>query len=894
MKSYGRTAARYSAGSPPVITKSTSQTQSVNQPISQDILPKVPAADACEINAAARNWQSSSVYDAHGYDAAPSTWIRPSGRRGDRFHLELEHDEARLKPTRSAGRRWARRIVLAGGGIASAVLVVITLLAAAELHYVYFDRHNLPDLRLFVRTDLPTIGRVYDAGGRPLIEMAHERREIVRYEDIPPIVRDAILAAEDKRFFTHEGVDYFSLPRVLTKVRIGSVAKRLIRGHRYDEANAAALFPQGGSTITQQLVRGTFLVDMAAREDSNQLHHTGFVAALLSTVMGARAVNMLVRKQEEIRLSLWLEQEMETMFGSKRRAKEEILARYANLVYLGDGQYGFARAAKHYFGKPLNTFTVDDADKAALLAGIAKAPRYYAPNAVDTERVLRRRNQTLALMQTNGFLSPEATRQARQRPLERALHDTDQALSATKVPEAPGTAAVVGHVLEELTARYPDLDVEDLLQGRIQVHATINTRMQNIVDEALEHGLSRYEQRYPESRGLIQGAVVLMQNSDGRILAETGGRRVFNGRAATYTDYNRVTQSLRQPGSAMKPIVYLAAFQHGGFTLDTLVPDWPTSVPDGPTSLPHWVSNYDDRFKGLMPVRRALAESRNTVAVRISKLIGIDRVLQTARSLGIHTPLKPYAVTALGTSEMNLLELANAYRAIASGIAAEPYVIQAVVGPSGDLVAETRREPSPVPFDDAALALVQEGLRGVVRMPTGTARALGPERFPIAVMGKTGTTDEFRDAIFVGSTYGPDGLTAAIRIGFDDNRTLGSKETGGRLALPVFRELMLEVYGDGVAPEFPEAIDERIAAALLPQRVPFGDGVVSGESFWPSENAAAAGDGWVMPVENTSVAQVSSAQEDLLLVKTDRIPEVQYGQGKTPSIGWQYRAETQR
>jgi penicillin-binding protein 1A len=723
---------------------------------------------------------------------------------------------ARGSPDHSGGSRWNRRVILLliCGGIVAAASVLAPLLAVAEFHHVYFNRHNLPDLGPFTRFEFPTIGHVYDAGGRPLIELAREYREIARYEDIPPIVRGAILAAEDKRFFSHNGVDYFSVPRVLGKIRGGMLVGRLLRGGRHDEVDGATLFPQGGSTITQQLVRGNFLRRLTTQENSYQLRPTGLVAHMLSSVMGARSVNMLARKREEMRLSLWLEQEMRDRFGSKRRAKEEILARYASFVHMGNGQYGFARAAEYYFGRRLTTFTADDADKAALLAGIAKSPRDYAPSARDTGRVLRRRNQTLTLMRANGFISLEAAAEAKGRPLQIVRQDTRQALQAP---------ALIEHVLQEFKARHADLSVEDLLQGRIHVYATADARVQHIVNEALEHGLGRYEQRHPKARGTIQGAVVVLQNRDGRVLAETGGRQVFNGRSAAYTDYNRVTQSLRQPGSAMKPIVYLAAFRHGGFTLGTLVPDEPIGVPDGEARPLKWISNDDGHFKGLIPIRQALAESRNAVAMWITEQIGIDSVLRTSRSLGIRTPLERYPTTALGASEMNLLELANAYRAMASGIVAEPYVIHAVVRDSGEVVAPTRRDPRSTSIDAAGLSLIQEGLRGVVRLPTGTAHALASRGFPIAVMGKTGTTSDFRDAIFVGSTYGPDGITAAVRIGFDDNRSLGSRETGGRLALPVFQELMLGVYRDkivGAAPAFPARMEERITAFLLPPDTP--------------------------------------------------------------------------
>jgi membrane peptidoglycan carboxypeptidase len=346
------------------------------------------------------------------------------------------------------------------------------------------------------------------------------------------------------------------------------------------------------------------------------------------------------------------------------------------------------------------------------------------------------------------------------------------------------------------------------------VNSTVDARAQRIVNDALRHGLERYEQRHPGARGVTQGSVVVLKNRDGSILAEVGGREMYRGRASSYSDFNRVTESLRQPGSVMKPIVYLAAFGHGDFTLETLVPDEPISVPNGSAIDVKWISNYDGQFKGLIPMREALAESRNAVAIWITTQIGIDAVLKTARSLGVQTPLQRYATTALGASEVNLLELATAYRTIASGVVAAPYVIRRIVRDSGDVMAETEHRGRPVSVDAGALSLIQEGLRGVVRIPTGTAHALDSRGFPIAVMGKTGTTNDFRDALFVGSTYGLEGITVAVRIGFDDNRSLGAKETGGRVALPVFQELMLRMYRDKIAgpvPSFPPQMEQRIA-----------------------------------------------------------------------------------
>jgi penicillin-binding protein 1A len=671
-------------------------------------------------------------------------------------------------------------------------------LGAWVLYGLYADRGPVPDLGPLLRFEFPTIGHVYDAQGQPLIELAREQRQITAYEDIPPVVRDAILAAEDSRFFSHHGVDYLSLPRVLGKLRLN--------------VSGRPMFPQGGSTITQQLVRGVFLPDRMALERGGALSSDGLAARALAWAIGPRNVNMLLRKREEIRLTVRVEARMRDHFGSTRLAKEAIFARYASFVYMGKGQYGFARAAEYYYGRPLSTLTTADAGLAASLAGIMKAPRDYAPTAGETERLLRRRNQVLALMGARGALTPDAVAAAQQRPLQPVVPRAVPAVQAS---------GVIQHVLEELTVSHPDLGIEDLLQGDIQVHATVDARVQRIASDALEQGLDAYERRHPRARGLVQGSIVVLQNRDGSVLAEVGGRQVYRERAASYSDFNRVGQSRRQPGSAMKPLVYLAAFQHGGFTLETWVPDEPISVPDGGAGELKWIRNYDGQFKGPMPAREALAQSRNAVAIWITDRIGIDAVLATSTGLGVETPLQRYATTALGASEVTLIELATAYRTIASGLLAPPRVIRQIVGRSGTAIGRNPPSPVPAPFDPAALALVREGLRGVVRMPSGTAHALAARSFPIAVMGKTGTTSEFRDALFVGSTYGPDGITVAVRIGFDDNRSLGPGETGSRVALPVFRDVMLAVYRDGLvgpAPPFPPQIEAGITTYL--QRPP--------------------------------------------------------------------------
>ncbi len=712
------------------------------------------------------------------------------------LHLRLVR---RLRATRRVASRlraaaWRRPVRLAA---ALAAVASVLFPTTWIVHHVYFDRSGLPDLEPFIRFEPPTTGVVRDVHGQVLIELAREYRRVVTYDEVPLILRQAIMAAEDKSFFSHSGVDYRALPRVIQKTAVRSMAEWWKGGH-----GLRLLLPQGGSTITQQLVRGYFLQNLTSRADGDAVFHAGLAPPrLLSAVLGASAMNKLLRKMEEVRLTLWLEREMRKRYGSQEQAKREIFARYASFIYLGNGRYGFAAASEYYFGKSLSSYTTADAGNAALLAAISKSPQDYAP-VTGSRRPLVRRNQILALMARNGYIPQSLAKRCQGDPIRVV------AVSPFKT-DAP---AAIEHVLDELTRRGGTrFGIEDLFQGRIVVRSTIDARVQTIVNEALERGLASYEKRHAGAKGLIQGSVVVLGNADAAVIAESGGRRVFNQRDARYSDYNRATGSLRQPGSAMKPLVYLAAFE-SGMGLDTEVPDEPIEMPAADAGgIVKWVANYDNEFKGPIPVRQALAESRNAVAVWITQEIGVDAVIRTAHRMGIRSPLQPYLSTALGASEVRLLELADAYRAIASGVLAEPYVIDRVTDVSGDGLYKAPRGGRAI--SSAALRSIQEGLRGVVRLPDGTAHSLDARDFPVPVMGKTGTTSDFRDALFVGSTYGAAGITVAVRVGFDDNRPLGSRETGGRTALPIFREIMLRVYKDqlvGRVPRFPREIEAGI------------------------------------------------------------------------------------
>ncbi len=742
----------------------------------------------------------------------PTLIARPQDRYGTELAepatvQETPRPRLLLRRVRAAAtrlrERWGRAIMLT---LCVAVLPPAAIGALLAGH-VYLDRSHVPNLDAFIRFDLPVTGEVRDAQGHVLIEMAHQYRRVVSYDEVPIILRQAILAAEDKNFFSHGGVEYRSLPRVAQKTIEYTVA-----AWRKGGPGSQVRFPQGGSTLTQQLVRGYFLSDETRREGGKELLHRGIGLRLLSVVLGVSASNQLCRKLEEVRLAFWLEEQMRKRYGSQERAKREIFARYASFIYLGNGRYGFAAASEFYFNKRLGTYTQEDAGKAALLVGISKSPREYAPVA-GAAKPLRRRNEILARMARNGDISATIEK----------MCQGEAVVTAVRNPTETAAPAAIQNIFKELSLLDEGrFSLDDLVQGRIVVSSTVDGRVQAIVNEALENGLAQYEKRHPKAKGLIQGSVVVLQNGDAAILAQAGGRRTYNDRAARYFDLNRVTGSLRQAGSAWKPLVYLAAFA-SGLTLDSPVLDGPIGVPMGSNGEIKWIANYDRQFKGAIPLRQALAESRNTVAVRITGAIGLEKVIWLAKALGIRTPIQPYITTALGASEVRLLELASIYRAMASGILAEPHAVSRVTDPSGSVLYEAPRASRDIGsagLGVAELSEIQEGLRSVVRLPSGTANALDRRDFPIPVMGKTGTTTDFKDALFVGSTYGPSGITVAVRIGFDDNHTMGNRETGGRAALPIFREVMLRIYKDalvGPVPRFPDRMERRIDAYLAEQ-----------------------------------------------------------------------------
>ena len=663
-------------------------------------------------------------------------------------------------------------------------LISIGLIA----HYIFYNRDNVPDLQSFVNFDVPQIGVIYDAREKPIINLAREYRLIIRPSEITVPVRNAFLSAEDKDFYQHNGVDWDALLLRAVGRNSNSSLRTLIQ-----KGEITIIVQQGASTITDQIV-GLYY-----------RNHINYTVNKTESSSWSLLPRRYLIKLEELRLAIWLEAELAKpqYFGSKLRTKDEILARFLSYTYFRK-VYGIKAASLYYFKKEVSQLNHGEA---ALLAGIVKNPSRYAPTSDFSENLNRisRRNEILDLMVKNNYLSSNESEKFKQE--NPPLPEDKRGFT-----DAP---SVVGNILQELSLT--GVNTDNLFDGRVKIFSTSDLEIQKITNDALEEGLRLFEGRHLEGKDIIQGSVIVLRNSDAAILAEVGGRKNYKSKGLVYSDLDRARHSLRQPGSAFKPFVFFAAITHF-WTLEDTIPDIPLFLYMGPNRPRHIIHNYDGKYKGSVTLRRALFESRNAATVGLTLQVGgIKDIISIAKVLGIKTELQPYVTTAIGASEVNLLELANAYRAMASGMLAEPYIIRKVTGNANEVIFEANLQTIVAPFYEAHLELIQEGLRGTVRIPGGTAYSLTLENFPVPVMGKTGTTNDFRDALFVGSTYGPTGITVAVRIGYDDNRKLGGSETGAKAALPVFKTIVREIYGRNLvepAANFPDQIEKSIDAYI--------------------------------------------------------------------------------
>lgn len=694
-----------------------------------------------------------------------------------------------------------------------AVLGVVAALGFGLAVYAAWLFHDLPDAARIAEYRPPTSTRVYAWDGTLIGEFSKERRIFVPYDEIPPVVVHAFLAAEDRNFFQHGGIDVAGMGRAM-----GKNALNFARGRRLE----------GGSTITQQVAKNVLL-----NADQN-----------------------LGRKLKEAILARRLENVLD---------KKQILELYLNEIFLGYRSNGVASAAFNYFGKPLNQLSLAEA---AYLAALPKGPNNYHP-LKHKDYAIRRRNWIIGQMEESHWVTPAEAREAEAQDLVVQL-----APERAKYKDANYFVAEVRQRVQKMVPQFDERGyyLRTTLDSRLQTQAQAslikgleaydrrhgwrgafdhvasadgwerdpgfrspppersNWRTAR-VDEAgggvsfhlagggegrldpkdvdwakhgkgvLKSGDLIFVERQPNGAyGLrqipaVNGALVAIDPWTGRVLAMVGGY------SASLNTFNRATQAMRQPGSAFKPFVYATALEHDQFTPASIVLDAPISLvgANGSTWTP---ANYEGGSLGPVPIRKGLELSRNQMTVRLAQQVGMRKIVDNAKKFGVVDEMAPVLSMALGSGETTPFKLTAAYAIFANGgRRITPHLIEEVQNPKGEPVykADLRRcsgcdddadsdSPKLTPVGDQVLDpitayQVTSMLEGVVQRGTATAaRVLGR---PLA--GKTGTTNDYRSAWFVG--YSPS-LVVGVFVGFDDNRSLGEGETGAQAAVPIFIDFM--------------------------------------------------------------------------------------------------------
>jgi penicillin-binding protein 1A len=696
--------------------------------------------------------------------------------------------------------------------IARQALLVAAFLVAALLGtlsgvlFVYAG--DLPQISALDNYAPSTITRVLAANGEVIGEFATERRVVVGYDDVAPVLRQAILAAEDQTFDQHFGL---SIPRIVVALVKDLLERRLAAG---------------ASTLTQQLARNLFLTYEKTWE----------------------------RKIKEVILAVQIE---------KRYTKREIFTMYVNQIYFGHGAYGVEAAARLYFGKSARDVTLEEA---ALIAGIIQGNVRQSPY-VNPEAALRRRNYALTRMAEAGYITAAQAEAAKAKPIVTVgLPSGDDSLAPFYVEEvrkhleatygarrlyesglvvhtpldvrlqaAANTALREGlrrldkrrgfrrparNVLDEgrdpATFTHPSwgrrLEAGQIVPAvvtaveparmTVRVGGASGTidrqgfgwtgrsdarrlvRAGDLVEvriEALDDARTSFSGRL-EQEPLVEGAVLAIENRSGRILAMVGGYSFARSR------FNRAVQAFRQLGSTFKVVVYTAAIDRG-YTPATILVDLPVSYPAGPGQPPYAPTNYDHQWEGPITLRRALEQSRNVPAVRVMDQLGPKQVIAYAKRFGFTSPMEPYLSLALGAAEATLLEATSAFSVFPNqGVRMRPYQILKVVDRDGNVLEENRPEPSDAIRADTAYVMTSL-LQGVVER--GTAARAASLGWPLG--GKTGTTDDFSDAWFIG--FDPD-ITVGVWVGHDQKKPLGPGESGAVAALPIWMDVMKAWIGD--------------------------------------------------------------------------------------------------
>lgn len=601
----------------------------------------------------------------------------------------------------------------------SSIAIALFLTAGYVAWFSYDVTAGLPDSTAVREIgDMAQSTTLYDSKDQPVFTIFKEQRIEVPLDRISPNFLKAVISVEDQRFYEHSGVD---------AIRVAAAALRNLQEGRRAE---------GGSTITQQLARQSFL----SRDKTYR------------------------RKLKEVILAA----QIESLYS-----KEEILALYLNKVYFGDGLYGVEAASRGYFGKPASDLSVAEA---ALLAGLIQSPSSYAPT-VNLDRAIARRNVVLSAMASTGAIDAEEA--------ERAKKAEVKLQNALEIRETFGLY-FKEQVRKELVDRF---GWQRVYQGGLKVYTTMDSELQRAAEALVERGIadieSRREFKYPtrkdqgppkdgQAPGYLQGALVSLDPTNGHVLALVGGRDFNESR------FNRATQARRQSGSAFKPFVYATAIE-AGYS--------PASVITGlnepiDTLQGKWVPEDEHSTATSMTLRTALRTSSNRAAVQLLNAVGIQKAVGYAEKLNVGTPPSVPSM-ALGSSDVTLLALTAAYGAFAAkGTVRQPTLIRRVEDSDGNVLWEANSEGRQV-ISEATAYLMADMLADVI--DHGTAYRARQVGFSLPAAGKTGTTNDYLDAWFVGFTPR---IVTGVWIGFDQPQTIIANGYGGELSVPIWANFM--------------------------------------------------------------------------------------------------------
>jgi penicillin-binding protein 1A len=553
---------------------------------------------------------------------------------------------------------------------------------------IWVGAHLPPIQSLEIPKRPPTI-QIVGLDGSVLATRGEMAGANVALKDLPPYLPKAFIAIEDRRFYSHYGIDPLGIVRA-------AIANILHRG-----------VSQGGSTLTQQLAKNLFLTQERTMQ----------------------------RKLQEVELAFWLE---------RKHSKNQILELYLNRVYFGSGAYGVEAAAQKYFGKSARKVTLAEA---AMLAGLVKSPSRLAPNR-NPEGAEKRAQTVLAAMADAHFITEQQA--------QAAITHPSYAVKPTGAGTINYVADWIAEVLDDLVGQ---------IDQNITVETSIDPKLQSIAEASVIDELAAKSVKF----NVTQGALVAMTPT-GEVRAMVGGRNYAD------SQFNRAVTAKRQPGSAFKPFVYLTAIEAG------LTPD--TIRQDAPIDVKGWKpENYSHEYFGSVTLTQALAMSLNTVAVRLGLEVGAKNVVRTAHRLGITSKLEANASIALGTSEVSLLELAGAYAPFANGgRAVSPHVVNRIRTDGGKVLYQRPPDPLDQVIEPRNVAMMNTMMRET--LVSGTARKAEIPGWTAA--GKTGTSQDFRDAWFIGYTAK---LVTGVWLGNDDNSPT-RKATGGGLPVEVWTRFM--------------------------------------------------------------------------------------------------------